>query len=177
MDGNIYRTLGNIGLGTPTPSEKLEVNGNTKITGNLEVTGNIIGQHAGCTLLVESNGSAVPKYFNVTVPQGCIDEPCLIYGYSTDLSSNNSVVDMAMVNYLQLSVSNNQGKKRFIVEGKDPGSAEAFNGDGKRINILKFETKGEALFDDNQGTETAENKWSVFDDSARYGFKIFVCDI
>lgn len=34
-------TSGNVGIGTSTPSVKLDVNGNTKITGNIEVTGNI----------------------------------------------------------------------------------------------------------------------------------------
>jgi len=44
----IRRSDGNVGIGTTTPSQKLDVNGNTNITGNLTVTGsNNIGQVAG----------------------------------------------------------------------------------------------------------------------------------
>jgi|GEM_PF-4723886 len=44
---NVYRLTGNVGIGTPSPQEKLEVNGNAHITGDLTVDGNI-NPSAGC---------------------------------------------------------------------------------------------------------------------------------
>lgn len=37
--GNIYYNTGNVGIGTPSPATKLDVNGNTNVTGNITVTG------------------------------------------------------------------------------------------------------------------------------------------
>ncbi len=42
---------GNVGIGTTSPSEKLEVNGNAKIEGDLNVSGNIIGATLNCTIV------------------------------------------------------------------------------------------------------------------------------
>lgn len=40
---NVFASDGNVGIGTASPSEKLEVIGNVKVDGNLEFTGNVTG--------------------------------------------------------------------------------------------------------------------------------------
>lgn len=42
----IYETLSNVGIGTSSPTAKLEVGGNLKVTGDAEITGNL---NVGCT--------------------------------------------------------------------------------------------------------------------------------
>lgn len=51
--------LGNVGIGLDNPTNKLEVNGNTKITGNLEVTGTIT--RSGTVLAEGEEGSVGGK--------------------------------------------------------------------------------------------------------------------
>jgi hypothetical protein len=69
-DGNIpAKSLiieGDVGIGTTSPTQKLEVNGNTKISGNLEVTGSITNNGIG---MVPSNYGGEQS---VTFPNGLI---------------------------------------------------------------------------------------------------------
>ncbi len=52
--GSVYKNLllspngGNVGIGTTTPTEKLEVAGNAKVNGNLNVSGNITSSNPIC---------------------------------------------------------------------------------------------------------------------------------
>jgi hypothetical protein len=45
--GNVSLNSGNVGIGTTTPTAKLDVNGNTNVAGNINVTGNINAKYQG----------------------------------------------------------------------------------------------------------------------------------
>ena len=51
----IVRANGNVGIGTTSPTEKLDVTGNVKITGDIEVTGNIKAKYQDLAEWVESS--------------------------------------------------------------------------------------------------------------------------
>jgi hypothetical protein len=86
---NIYRMDGDVGIGTPTPDEKLTVDGNAHITGDLTVDGNISPSVSG-------SGSVFTRWGNGEAPLGT----SLLYsgfayasGYTTASSLTPIVID------------------------------------------------------------------------------------
>ncbi len=68
-DNGDFTVSGNVGVGTPAPSQKLDVNGNINSSGNLTVTGNVGVGKATSTYNVDVNGT-------VNATQLCIAGNC-----------------------------------------------------------------------------------------------------
>jgi hypothetical protein len=60
---------GNVGIGTSTPDEKLDVNGNLRLTGNAAFSGNLT-VNAGKGIMHNSQGSTQLKYYTREVAFG-----------------------------------------------------------------------------------------------------------
>ena len=109
----VVRTTGQVGIGTTTPSEKLEVNGNVKITGNLKTNGAItIGDTTGFVLSNDSVSVTSKSNVILDTEAGAANDTLAvltgIIGQIVYISTRNSGRDIAIMDADKFSLSVNR---------------------------------------------------------------------
>jgi hypothetical protein len=119
---------GNLGVGTPTPSEKLEVNGNVKVNGTLTVTGNVAlpNQTVGGGSSVLTQDLADSRYLQKT--PGEMED--IAIGTGTEASGGSSIaIGLGASAYGPNSMAIGSGSLAFVQSGIAIGTNANATGD------------------------------------------------
>ena len=129
------KTNGNVGIGTDNPSEKLDVNGNAKISGDLAVNTN--------TLFVDSVNNRVG--INTITPEYGLDVNTLSrFTQNIEFTGNNrGILGSSGSNLLVYSQGNGTGEGLFLFNSTDDGTDKDAEIQLLRENVITFSTNND----------------------------------
>jgi len=129
------KTNGNVGIGTDNPTEKLDVNGNAKISGDLAVNTN--------TLFVDSVNNRVG--INTITPEYGLDVNTLSrFTQNIEFTGNNrGILGSSGSNLLVYSQGNGTGEGLFLFNSTDDGTDKDAEIQLLRENVITFSTNND----------------------------------
>lgn len=160
-----------VGVGTATPTSKLDVNGNTRIQGDLNVLGKISDDNACTVFINRAAGSANPNGA-YPIPSECQNNECLIIisanvgGIArTYASYNQNAYTTVGIGPLSVTLWEKEYSGGAVANGYGPSTFQApthttfTNGDGISSIIVGLEESNHIYLYDDRSSETSSIQW------------------